>query len=151
MADEGAPARPDLGAMLGPIGRGLVAMEMPILREHGLSMWGYAVLTGLEGQPVRTQAALAEAIGADKTRLIPVLDELQAAGLIDRHAAPDDRRARVLSITDEGRRRRDAARTAIQSRENRLLDVLTPAQRDGFLGALRVLSALPREAISDPP
>lgn len=143
-------ARPDLAAMLGTLGRALMAMETPILREHGVSMWGYAVLTGLEGQPVRTQAALAEAIGADKTRLIPVLDALQAEGLIDRQAAPDDRRARVLTITDEGARRRDAVRAAIRDREDRLLDLLTPAQRDGFLGALRVLSALPREKLSDP-
>ena len=39
----------------------------------------------LRTEPVRTQAALAKSIGADKTRLIPVLDELQRRGLIDGH------------------------------------------------------------------
>ena len=36
-------------------------------------MWAYAVLPHLGEQPVRTQAASAEAIGADKTRIIGVL------------------------------------------------------------------------------
>jgi DNA-binding MarR family transcriptional regulator len=55
-------------------------------------MWGYVVLTVLAEQPVRTQAALAQSIGADKSRIIGVLDELQERGLIQRRADPADRR-----------------------------------------------------------
>ncbi|GAA0267429.1 MarR family winged helix-turn-helix transcriptional regulator [Cryptosporangium japonicum] len=134
-------ARPDLAAMMGPIGRTLVAMELPILRAHGVSMWGYAVLSNLDDQPVHTQTALAEAIGADKTRLIAVLDDLQSAGLIERRPAPGDRRARVLSITPEGRRLRDAVQSEIRDEEERILDVLPPDQRAVFVDALRTLSA----------
>ncbi|WP_035857716.1 MarR family winged helix-turn-helix transcriptional regulator [Cryptosporangium arvum] len=134
-------ARPDLAAMMGPIGRTLVAMELPILREHELSMWGYAVLSSLDDQPVHTQAALAEAINADKTRLIAVLDDLQSAGLIERRPAPGDRRARVLTITPEGRRLRNAVQAAIRVEEERLLEVLPPDQRAVFVDALRRLSA----------
>lgn len=136
--------REDLAAMIGPVVRELVSREQPILREHGLSMWGYVVLLNLDEQPVHTQAALAEAIHADKTRLIAVLDDLQAAGLIERQPAPGDRRARILTITPEGRRLRDTARTAIQTGEEDLLGVLTPEQRTIFLDALRALSAAVR-------
>lgn len=134
-------ARPDLAAMMGPIGRMLVAMELPILRAHELSMWGYAVLSNLDEQPVHTQAALAEAINADKTRLIAVLDDLQTAGLIERRPAPGDRRARVLTITPAGRRLRDAVQAAIRVEEERVLEVLPPEQRAVFVDALRRLSA----------
>ena len=46
----------------------------------GVSMWGYSVLLALDRSAIRTQAALAEAIGADKTRIIAILDELQQSG-----------------------------------------------------------------------
>ena len=68
--------RDDLAAMLHPLLRDLVAAELPILAAHDLSMWGYVVLNALDRSPVRTQTALAEAIGADKTRIIGTLDEL---------------------------------------------------------------------------
>ncbi|MDI6102747.1 MarR family transcriptional regulator [Actinoplanes sp. NEAU-A12] len=132
--------RPDLAAMIGPLGRTLIALEMPILQARGLAMWAYAVLLHLGEQPVRTQAALADAIGADKTRIIGVLDDLTARGLIERRPDPSDRRIRLVSITDEGRRLRDAAQAEIRSAEEELLRRLTPAERETFLSALRKLS-----------
>src|SRR5690242_734714 len=109
--------RPDLAAMLYPLVRVLIAAETPILATHGVSMWGYSVLTALDETPVRTQAALAEAIGADKSRIIGTLDELQSAGLIERTPDPDDRRVRLLSITAAGRRVRRAVRKSIRVAE----------------------------------
>ena len=85
---EGRQGRRDLAAMLHPLTRALVAAELPVLARHGISMWGYVVLNALEGGPARTQAALAQAIGADKTRIIATLDELQQAGLITRDPDP---------------------------------------------------------------
>ncbi len=146
-----AGERRDLAAMLYPLVRSLRAAELPVLAAHGLSMWGYTVLTALDERPVRTQAALAEAIGADKTRIIRTLDELQEAGLIVREPDPADRRARLLAITDDGRRVRRAAQAGIQANENRLLARLPPADRRGFLRAVRTLSSLPPEEIAGPP
>jgi DNA-binding MarR family transcriptional regulator len=145
MADRTQPdttSRPDLAAMIVPLGRALTAAERPILADHGLSMWAYVVLLHLDERPVRTQAALADTVGADKTRIIAVLDDLTARGLIRRQPDPADRRARLLSITEAGRRARDAAQAAIQQQEERLLARLTPAQRRGFLDALQTLYRL---------
>jgi DNA-binding MarR family transcriptional regulator len=135
-----AARRPDLAAMLAPLLRDTVAAEEPVLRKHGLTMWGYVVLTALDGAPVRTQAALAEAIGADKSRIIPTLDELQRAGYIERHPDPDDRRVRLLAITADGRRIKDAAQAEIQRGEERWLGELDPADRRTFLRVLRQLT-----------
>jgi DNA-binding MarR family transcriptional regulator len=135
MTDE----RPDLAAMLYPLVRVLIAEEMPVLADHEVSMWGYSVLTALDETPVRTQAALAGAIGADKSRIIGTLDELQDAGLIERTPDPDDRRVRLLSITTQGRRVRRAVRKDIRVREERLLAKLPPKDREAFLRALRQL------------
>ncbi|WP_329259298.1 MarR family transcriptional regulator [Actinoallomurus sp. NBC_01490] len=137
----------DLAAMIAPLQRALIAAEQPVLRAHGLSMWGYVVLNALDSQPVRTQAALAEFIGADKSRIIGVLDELEGNGLLERTRDPADRRARFVAITDEGRRKRRAAQTDIQRNEDRVLAHLAPADRAAFLRALAVLSALPTPEI----
>ncbi|HEY0717730.1 MAG TPA: MarR family transcriptional regulator, partial [Streptosporangiaceae bacterium] len=83
--------------MIVPLGRALTRAEEPVLAAHGLTTWGYMVLLALAGRPARTQAALAAQIGADKTRLIPVLDGLQHHGLIERRPDPADRRARLLA------------------------------------------------------
>ncbi|MGI5171779.1 MarR family winged helix-turn-helix transcriptional regulator [Spirillospora sp. CA-253888] len=141
--------RPDLAAMMVPLGRALMAAEGPVLAEHDLSMWAYAVLHELDESPVRSQSALARAIGADKTRIIGVLDGLQQRGLLRREPDPDDRRIHLLSLTPEGRRLRDRVQTAIQTRENRLLARLPEDERRAFLRALRTLHGIPREEIVD--
>ncbi|WP_425246330.1 MarR family winged helix-turn-helix transcriptional regulator [Streptomyces sp. NEAU-NA10] len=134
--------RPDLAEMVVPLLRTLMAAEQPILDAHGLTMWAYAVLLHLDETPIRTQAALAQAIRADKTRIIAVLDDLENRGLIRRRPDPKDRRARLLSLTVEGRRLRDTVQSAIQKGEERLLAQLPAADRDGFLRSLQSLSAL---------
>ena len=126
--------------MLAPLLREMVAAEGPVLEAHGLTMWGYIVLLALDRSSMRTQAALAAAIGADKTRIIRTLDELQDDGYIERRPDPDDRRMRVLAITAAGRRVKDAAQKEIQRGEERWLGELTAEERRTFLGVLERLT-----------
>lgn len=126
--------------MLHPLLQALVAAEMPILAAHDVSMWGYVVLSALDQSPVRTQAALAEAIGADKTRIIPTLDELQQRGYIERMPDPDDRRVRLLEITPAGREVKNAVQGEIHRSEERWLGELTTEEQSVFLRALERLS-----------
>ncbi len=127
--------------MLAPLIRELIAAELPVLEAHGVSMWGYSVLIALDQSPVRTQASLAEAIGADKTRIIPTLDELQAKGYIERNPDPDDRRVRLLAITESGRALKDAVQEEIQRGEERWLGTLSASDRRVFLRVLAQLAA----------
>jgi DNA-binding MarR family transcriptional regulator len=127
--------------MLAPLLREMIAAEEPVLEAHGLTMWGYVVLLALDRSSMRTQAALASAIGADKSRIIGTLDELQDSGYIERRPDPDDRRVRLLAITDAGRRVKDAAQAEIQRGEERWLGELTADERWVFL---RVLERLTR-------
>ncbi|MDV3130047.1 MarR family transcriptional regulator [Mycobacterium sp. 21AC1] len=126
--------------MLAPLVRELAAAEMPVLEAHGVTMWGYVVLNALDRSSIRTQAALAEAIGADKTRIIPTLDELQRDGLIERQPDPDDRRVRLLAITPAGRELKDAVQAEIQRGEERWLGELSAEDRKVFLRVLRQLT-----------
>jgi DNA-binding MarR family transcriptional regulator len=133
----GESKRPDLAAMLAPLLRDLVAAEEPVLAVHGVTMWGYVVLSTLGRGAVRTQAALAETINADKTRIIRTLDDLQDEGLIERRPDPEDRRARLLAITERGRAVTEAVRTEIQRGEERWLGDLSADERRVFLRVLQ--------------
>jgi DNA-binding MarR family transcriptional regulator len=127
--------------MLAPLLRELIAAEEPVLAAHGVSMWGYVVLSALDRSSMRTQAALAAAIGADKTRIIRDLDELQERGLIERMPDPDDRRVRLLAITYAGRAVKDAVQAEIQRGEERRLGDLSADERRTFLRVLGRLAA----------
>ena len=126
--------------MLAPLLREMVAAEEPVLEAHGLTMWGYIVLLALDRTSMRTQAALAAAIGADKTRIIRTLDDLQRDGYIERRPDPDDRRVRLLAITEAGRKVKDAAQEQIQRGEERWLGELTAEERRMFLHVLERLT-----------
>ena len=132
--------RSDLAAMAVRLARGLMTVEQPILAAHELSMWGYAVLSTLRDEPVRAQSALARAIGADKTRLIPVLDELQRRGLIEREPDPADRRVHLLRLTRAGGELQATVQAGIRAEEVRLLARLPEKDRTAFVRSLQILS-----------
>ena len=119
----------DLGALFARITRRLIDAEGPLLATHGLSMWAYIALSHLARQPTGTQLALAQAIRYDKTRLIGLLDELEADGLITRTADPTDRRARIVTLTEAGEARHSAARADIRAMEDEFLEELNAAER----------------------
>jgi DNA-binding MarR family transcriptional regulator len=129
----------DLGALVVGLGRRLIAMEQPILERHEVSMWGYVVLNALRDNPTRTQAALAAGINADKTRLIPILDELQSRGLIEREPDPNDRRVRLLGLTPAGRELQARVQADIRAAERVLLAEISGKDEEAFR---RVLEAL---------
>jgi DNA-binding MarR family transcriptional regulator len=140
--------RRDLAAIMWPLARRLAGAEEPILAAHDTTMWGYMVLNALTEQPVRTQAALAQAIGADKSRIIAVLDELQEQGLISRHPDPADRRVHLLSLTPAGEQRRAAVQAGIRRNEERILAHLPAADRAAFLRSLQALAGLAQDELA---
>jgi DNA-binding MarR family transcriptional regulator len=132
--------REDLGALFTRVSRRLIAAERPLLATHDLSMWGYIVLSQLAREPAPTQLALAAAIGHDKTRLIGLLDELERAGLLTRAPDPNDRRARIVHLTEHGRTTHAAAVAEIRAMEEEVLAPLSPAERETLLAALATLA-----------
>lgn len=54
------------------------------------------------GEGIR-QGVLAEALGVEGPSLVRILDQLCAAGLVERRDDPNDRRAKTLHLSDEGR------------------------------------------------
>jgi DNA-binding MarR family transcriptional regulator len=51
---------------------------------------------------------MARLVGADPSYITNLVDDLDNRGLARREPAPDDRRVKILVLTDEGRRQADA-------------------------------------------
>ena len=130
----------DLGALCAGAGRSLAEAERPVLARHGLSMWQYVVLSALAAGSAPSQLVLAQQIRYDKTRLIALLDALEAEGLVAREPDPADRRARVVRLTREGIRRHAAVRDAIREVEEQKLAGLSPQARRVLRSALAHLA-----------
>ena len=64
---------------------------------------GYQVLAAAAGDEHGSQLALAQHLGVDRTVMTYLLDDLEAAGLIERRPDPADRRARRIVATPDGR------------------------------------------------
>jgi DNA-binding MarR family transcriptional regulator len=128
--------RHDLGAAFAWLARAMIKAEEPVLRAHDVEMWDYAVLATLEGGPAPTQSELAAAVGRDKTRLIPILDRLEARGMLRRTADPADRRNRVVALTAAGRELVASCRAGIREVEAELLVSVDPDERATFVAVL---------------
>jgi DNA-binding MarR family transcriptional regulator len=132
----------DLGWLFARLTRRMITLEQPILASHQLSMWGYAVLSGVVAEPGRPQVAVARGVGLDRTTMVSVLDELEAAGLVLRAPDPSDRRARLLAPTPAGTKTLAAVRREIRALERKLVGTLPGPMRDELRPALKTLLAV---------
>jgi DNA-binding MarR family transcriptional regulator len=74
------------------------------------------------------------------------VDRLQAAGLVERHRDPTDRRSYALEPTDHGRQTLTQARRAIDDLARRLDDTLGGAEQRQELNRLLRMLLQRREA-----
>ncbi|MCX3059675.1 MarR family winged helix-turn-helix transcriptional regulator [Streptomyces beihaiensis] len=124
-------------------GRALVAAA---LAEHGLKMWHHVVLSAVvDRQPV-AQADLVRGVGLDPKDMVGVLNDLQAAGLVERTPDPRDRRKNAVTATGTGARLVETCARVSRAANDELLAPLTAAERDQFLDMLRRVSGVAAEA-----
>jgi DNA-binding MarR family transcriptional regulator len=89
----------------------------------------------------RTLTELADLLGVTKQAAIKVVDEMEARGFLERHPDPDDRRVKVLRLTDKGRRVRRTALAASRTMERELREEIGDAAVDGLRDGLDALLA----------
>jgi MarR family transcriptional regulator, transcriptional regulator for hemolysin len=98
------------------------------LQEFQLTDASWAPLVHLARTriPLR-QKDLAAALSLDSSSVVRVLDNLAAAGLVERREDPDDRRAKVIVITAAGRQLAARVIKASEDLEREVLAGLAPA------------------------
>ena len=128
----------DLGALAGDVGfllsrtSGLVVRAANAgLAAHGLRARQYSVLVLAADSPVGvSQRDLAGTLGLDPSQIVLLVDELQAAGLVERRPAPADRRTRLVAATARGRRVRRAAVEGAHAGVRRQLGALSEEEQE---------------------
>jgi DNA-binding MarR family transcriptional regulator len=104
------------------------------LAEHGLSRPSYLVLLALHGAEGAslTQRDLMASVQRTSGTLSVRLARLERAGFVSRERDPDDRRGAIVTLTDRGRRRVEAARPAYEETAARLAAGLPDDDRSAF-------------------
>jgi DNA-binding MarR family transcriptional regulator len=74
----------------------------------GISFWRVKVLRRIAARP-STMRELAASMSTDAPHMTVLVDELERLGLVRREPHPEDRRAKIATLTEEGRQ---AARKA---------------------------------------
>lgn len=117
-----------------------------IFRPLGMRPQHYAVLKLIATNPDGRQASIAATLKMSPSNLVAVMDELVAAGLIERSEARGDRRANTLALSDVGTAmlsRLDAAQADHDARLSQLLD---PRERATLIDLLQRIETLPPAA-----
>lgn len=96
----------------------------------------YGLLSLIASNPGLPQARLAEAIHLVRSSLVPILDKLQAAGLVERRPSQTDRRTNGVWLTAKGAKIVDTLRPLILDHEERLTAGFTTEERETLLRLL---------------
>ena len=92
--------------------------------SHGLEPWEFDVLSSLRrsGSPYAlTPGVLMNELLVSSGTMTNRIDRLEAKGLVERSPSPSDRRAVLVSLTVEGRKRVDSALKSLLDDERNLL------------------------------
>lgn len=116
-----------------------VAIFLQETEATGITPVQYAALQTVADAPGIDQRTLARTIGFDTSTIAGVIDRLESRGLMQRNASPADRRVRLLTLTDDGRRLLAETQPGVQRAQARMLDPLPAADRAEFMRMLRAL------------
>jgi DNA-binding MarR family transcriptional regulator len=150
--DQWKRERPDLpGLPMAVFGRLLEAAERvardhmnPLFAEAGLQPGEFDVLATLKrsGPPyMLSPTRLYEATMISSGGMTNRLDRLERSGLVERRPDPDDRRGKLIALTDAGKRVTDETIGRHVANEVQLLAVLSPAEQEKLSALLKKLIA----------
>ena len=70
--------------------------------DHGGAARYLGLLSIICANPGQPQHRLAEAVGLQRSSLVPILDKMEEAGILERRAVQGDRRANAVWATEHG-------------------------------------------------
>ena len=109
--------------------RGLETVQSA-LGEVGLRVPGNGVLAVLADEGPRSQRALGDALRLNRSVMVQIVDELEAAGYVVRARNPVDRRAYALELTGAGQSKVTEAQEVLGRVHDALFGVLSAAERE---------------------
>ncbi len=132
-----AADEPPLGFVLARVGQCVMQGFHDLVVQADLHPRHYPILTALASRDGQSQRELSRALHIPASRVVDLVDGLEARGLLTRGAHPTDRRPQVLALTTHGRNVTAELRAAAGQYSQHLTEGLS----DGDQAQLRSLLA----------
>jgi MarR family transcriptional regulator for hemolysin len=84
----------------------------------------------------RTQIQLAALADLDKTTMVSTVDDLESRGLAERRPSASDRRARIIAVTEKGRRAAEEGQRIVDLVHREVLGAFAAGDRAVFVEVL---------------
>lgn len=130
-----------VGFTLSSLGHAVARRFHATLEPLALEPREFALLRAVAPAEGASQQAIGERLQIPPSRMVAFVDALEQRGLLERRANPDDRRARALYLTEQGRAVLQSAFELASELERHLCAQLTAAERELLLEALQRVGA----------
>lgn len=117
-----------------------VAVFLDECRAFDLTPLQFSVLSALGGFGPMDQARLGGVTALDRTTIIVVLTKLEERGLVTRVPSEKDKRAKIVAITEAGRRTLADVLPSVREAQKRMLAPLNGRDRAQLLALLRKMA-----------
>ena|GEM_PF-452786 len=138
--------RPDLGWDLTTLLRAYVREADRELEDLPGGSRAFRLLLSVARDDPPSQLAVAHSAGLDRTVVTYLLDDLVAAGLVERRPDPSDRRARRIVLTDAGGLRLEELQRRLRAVEDEVLASLDAGESATLRALLRRVASELRNA-----
>ena len=101
----------------------------------GMRLKSYLLLSNLRDGAL-PQSELCTSMHLDPNNCVLMLNDLEAAGHVERRRDPADRRRHIVVLTPAGRKALAGADRAVESLEDEVLAALAPEEREALRGLL---------------
>jgi DNA-binding MarR family transcriptional regulator len=122
----------DVGYALLSLGRAYQMNVSAALADFPHGQRGFQTLATVIRGEQPSQLALAGCLGIDRTVMVYLLDDLVAAGLVERQPNPSDRRQRKVVPTGHGLRVHADLAERVRAAGDKLMNALEPDERETF-------------------
>ena len=130
-----------VGFAISTTGYAIAARFRELLAPFGLEPREFALLRSVAAAEGDSQQAIGERMNVAPSRMVAFVDSLERRGLLERRQNPNDRRARALFLTEDGRELLGRAFQVAGEHERALSQDFTAAEREQLLDLLARVGA----------
>ena len=135
------PEQRPLGLLLSQIGTHAASTFGRKIAGFGIAPPHFGILRWIHANAGKNQRQLASHLGVLPSRLVVLLDELEAKGLVTRQRSAQDRRSQQLQLTNKGTRLLEKVEIIATAHEADLGAALTKSERETLIDLCTKLAA----------